>query len=687
MHSPSLARALTPFVDRLWKKLLLFALVVALTYLPYAIRLTYYRDDWYYAYDAMVGPAGVFRALFASDRPARGPFFEMYYALFGMSPLPYHLMMYFWRLAGGLSVAWLFSLLWPRRQQAGFAAGMLFAIYPGFTWWVSGIEYQPMVASAALMVVSLALTIQALRARRSSTRILSILCAILTGWIYLLLVDYAAGIEVFRFLLVYMVLTPQAAGSLWRRLYYAARKWLIYLIIPAGFLLWRFLLFNSERKATNLGVQLGDFFANPALNGLHWLESFLLSFINVTFSAWVVPLMSNYFSNSLRDVLFGLFFVLLMVMLAWLMLSFARVDHAGEAEDSENGWQLQALKLGLSGVVFGILPIIVANREISFPNFSHYALPASLGLVLLIVGFVFLSSNRAVRMAALITLLALSGLTHAGLGANALHEEQLITAFWHQMAWRLPSMSEGTTLAAFYPHLDYSDDTDIVWGPADYIYYPGRQTQIPVEAPISALTLNGSSFNSIYLGHASEVSLYRAHTMTFNFDHVLILGQANEDSCVHVIDSRWPIISVDDNPVLQLLAPFSRVDALDRSSTSGGLPVFLFGSEPAHGWCFYFEKAALASQRGDWNQVAAIEKEIGKLGLHPNDQVEWMPFLQASAYLGNQQDVKAISTRINSEKLYRQEACQNLTGMSRYGYPLPAEMQSYANGVFCGAGP
>src|SRR5512136_3123501 len=93
-------------IDRPWKRMLWIAVLAALAYLPSALRLTYYRDDWYYAYDALVGPAGVFRLMFASDRPVRGPFFELYQALFGMTPLPYHLAMYAWRVAGGLATAW-----------------------------------------------------------------------------------------------------------------------------------------------------------------------------------------------------------------------------------------------------------------------------------------------------------------------------------------------------------------------------------------------------------------------------------------------------------------------------------------------------------------------------------------------------------------------------------------------------
>ncbi len=669
-------------IDRGWKRLLLFALIAALTYLPSALRLTYYRDDWYYAYDALVGPAGVFRALFASDRPARGPFFEIYYALFGMTPLPYHLMMYAWRLAGGLGVVWLTWLLWPSRRQLGLAAGLLFTLYPGFTWWVSGIEYQPMVASAALMVLSLDFTLQALRASTALRRATWALAAILSGWIYLALVEYAAGIEVIRFLVIYLAVDAATVRGLGKRLIVALRQWLIYLMIPAGFFIWRFLIFSSQRKATNLGVQLGALASDPISTGLHWLSNFVLSLVNVTVGAWVIPLMSDFFSNSLREIMLGLLLAVVCAVAAWLLFS-ASDERSGDVDHAAI-WPIQAIWLGIAGIILGITPVIVANREISFPNFSHYALPASLGLVLLIVGLAALISDARARTVVLSSLVLLAALTIQGIGANAVTEERTIASFWQQMSWRAPSLTPGTTLLVYYPGLVYGDDTDIVWGPADYIYYPDRQATIPVRAPISALTVDGQSINDVMLGRDSLDSLYRAHTMTLNYDRALVLSQPASDACVHVIDGRWPMLSVNDDPALQVLGPASHAEDVDASAAGAKPPAALFGPEPAHGWCYYFEKASLAAQQGNWNQVADLAGQVSKLGLHPNDQVEWMPFLQAAAYLGDTQQVKAISTRINTEKLYKQEACQALGAMGKYGYSLSAEVQSYVNGLFCG---
>ena len=145
----------------------LILVVSALAYLPNINQAGYYRDDWYYMLDRFKGGPGVFQAMFAIDRPARGPLLEAYYSLFGLNPLPYHLGAYAWRLMGGLAAFWLFKLLWPRQRWAALVGAVLFTIYPGYLWWVEGIEYQPIVISVALQVLSIAMTLQAVKTRRT----------------------------------------------------------------------------------------------------------------------------------------------------------------------------------------------------------------------------------------------------------------------------------------------------------------------------------------------------------------------------------------------------------------------------------------------------------------------------------------------------------------------------------------
>ena len=49
-------------------------------------------------------------------------------------------------------------------------------------------------------------------------------------------------------------------------------------------------------------------------------------------------------------------------------------------------------------------------------------------------------------------------------------------------------------------------------------------------------------------------------------------------------------------------------------STTPSPPPMLFGPEPPHTWCYYFQKADLARQRGDWDEVARLGDEARELG-------------------------------------------------------------------------
>jgi len=60
-----------------------------------------------------------------------------------------------------------------------------------------------------------------------------------------------------------------------------------------------------------------------------------------------------------------------------------------------------------------------------------------------------------------------------------------------------------------------------------------------------------------------------------------------------------------------------------------------------------------------------------------------MPFLQAYAILGDQKQVRGLSTRLNTESFYRQQACQNLNALARHGYSLSLEMQNSVEKLFC----
>ncbi len=673
-----------PFIE-----ILLILVISAVTYLPGLTQAGIYRDDWYYTMDRTIGGPGVFQEMFSIDRPARGPLFEAYYQLFGVQPFPYHMSSYLWRFLSGLAALWLFRLLWPKQRYAAFLMALLFTLYPGYMRWMEGFEDQPRILSVCLEALSIALTLKALKTTRSVPKMAAWLGAIITGWAYIALVDFSIGMEVFRLLCVFVIVSRDQPGlSLIKKSVATLRTWAVAALIPVGFLVWRLFIFHNERPATDVGLQIGSLFNSPILTGLWWLAHLFQSVVNVAVLAWGAQFFQNLFALRLFDIVIGVLiavFAIILFLFADFLINKTRNDASNENLIPDNPWQLEAIWIGLLGVVAGVLPVIIANRYVAFGGYSHYALPASLAGAVLAGGVVSSVSSRRIKLGLISLLILLAVLTHYVVAMQVLHEEQVIADFWQQVVWRAPGIQAGTTLAVNYPSINFAEDVDAVAGPANFIYFPGQTNQIPVTYQLVALPQMDYVSKDVLIGGDKPYG-YRTYIGTINYEKLLAISQPTEGSCVHFIDSRWPGFSSDESEQMLLIGSRSKVQTVLTDAKSPSPAGFIFGPKPAQDWCYFYEKADLARQQGKWPEVIKFGEDAQKQNFKPNDPVEWMPFLQAYALQGDMKNVKQLSTRINTEPLYKHEACEILNGMGAAGYPLTADMQSFTDKLFCGKG-
>ena len=674
----------TPFVE-----ILLILVIAGVTYLPNLSQATIYRDDWYYAMDRMIGGPGVFQEMFSIDRPARGPLFEAYYQLFGIQPFPYHMASFLWRVAGGLAALWLFRQLWPRQRLTTLTLALFFVLYPGYLRWMEGFEDQPRIISSFLEPLSIALTLQAIKTTQTIPRILVWIGSILTGWAYIALVDFAFGMEVFRFLCVFLLVNrDQQFLTFYKRSTLAIRAWAIALLIPAGFLFWRLFLFHNERAVTNVGLQLSYLVGSPLYTGLWWLVRLFQSTVNVTILAWGAPLFQNLFEIGLTNILIGLGIAgIAALILLWVSVSIWKME--GQAEDISEGrssqrWQSEAIWVGLGGVVAGVLPIVAANRYVNFAGYSHYSLPASLAGVVIVVGVLGLIRSRDIRLGLVAMLVLLAGLTHYSASLRVLHEEQVIADFWQQVVWRAPGIKPGTTLLVYYPSVHYSEDVDAVAGPANFLYFSKRTNQIPAVYQLVALPQMEYTTKDVLAGGKKSYG-YRTHVGEINYDNVLVISQPAPNACVHVMDSQWPRFSEQDPDQILLLGPYSKIKNVLTDGSAPYPATFIFGPEPAHDqtWCYYYQQAELALQQGDWEKIVQIGERVSQLDLTPNDRIEWAPFLQAYAITGNEKGFKAAAIKVDIYPFVRQEACRALLRMQEMGSTFTPQIQSLVDKKLC----
>lgn len=670
-------------------EILFLLLISAIVFLPHIGNLTYYKDDWYYIYDGMLGGAKIFHEMFRIDRPARGFFFEWYYALFGPNPLPWHLGAFVWRSLAALGALWIFNILWKENRKFNFIAAVLFAIYPGYFWWISAIEYQPMIASLALQAFSIVFTLKAIQSTTGVEKMVYGVGSILTGWSYIALVDYAIGMEAFRFLAVYLLVNRGSQNAFWNRLIATVKAWAWTIVIPLGIAVWRIFFFTNERKATDIGGQLSVFVANPVAATIDWFFQIYTSLLNLSVLAWINQFPAFVQVMRLRDTGAGIFLAVVAVLI--LVFAESRIKASAESKDGDgNQPQItpapssvevkEALMLGGLGMIFGVLPVVMANRYVNISGFSHYGLPSSLAAAVFMAGVIEIISIPRARTAMLYVVIAFASLSHFGIATHAVTEEKAMQGFWRQVSWRVPAIRPGTTLVIHYPLPGMGDGGAALMEAANVIYFPEFTGDAIVHYPLSGLTLNGENLPGILDGTQVNETGYRSHTYTIDYTNILVLSQPTLNSCVHVIYGASPLISEYDPLDVSLVAERSNIENVIVDAEPATPPVYIFGEETERGWCHYFQAADLAAQNADWERAAALGDEAIALSFSPEDRVEWLPFLKGYAITGNAETLQQLSRRVVGMRSIRLQACELLSNIEQ---PLTEDVKQVIDKDYC----
>jgi hypothetical protein len=145
--------------------------------------------------------------------------------------------------------------------------------------------------------------------------------------------------------------------------------------------------------------------------------------------------------------------------------------------------------------------------------------------------------------------------------------------------------------------------------------------------------------------------------------HITVITQPTARSCVQVIDGSQPEYSRYEDPIFLLVGSYSETEKILTDETPADVPETLFGPEPKHDWCYYYQKAALARQREDWNEVLRLANEAANKNLKPYDLIEWMPFLQAYALNNKTGDLNDALDQIQSDEYILKQACQKLKSL------------------------
>ena len=645
-------------LNSFWFGALLILVIAGIAYLPLVSRLGYLNDDWYLMYDMQVKGPSFFHEIFAIDRPGRALAMIPLFSVFGFNPLWYHLSAFLFRAFSGIFVYWTMKMLWEKRNSFAFVSGLFFAIYPGFLSMPNAIDYQSHILGLFLATLSVALTIRAVLTADRAKKILLIVASVLTGWGYLSQMEYFIGIEVFRFAAI-MVLMWRAQGETFRqKVTKIIAVSLPYLLIAAGFLVWRLFFFSSERKATDVGLQVTQILTDPLI-ALWWLNYLIQDFFTVTVAAWSLPVYQLAFPMRLKDMAVAIVWAALAVTALLAGIRWAGETLSESESNSDTGTTRETLFVSLLAMAGGLIPVILVNRHVTLPDYSRYTLIASVGAVMLLALLVESIAKRSTQVTVMGLLVVIAVLTHYGNTVRYVYETEATQNFWWQVAWRAPKIQEGVTLIASYPGSPLSEDY-FIWSPANFIYYPEKQSNDPVVVKLPAAVLDGNTVTQITTNGGVETPLRRGNYLERDFGNVLVMVQSSENSCVRFINGASPELNSYDDGRVVMIAPYSKLDSVQTDAEMSTPPANIFGTEPEHGWCYYYQSADLARQRGDWNAIPQLLDEALSKGYYPNDPLEWIPFMQAYAVQGNVDKIRDMTKLVVLDKYLRLQVCNNM---------------------------
>ncbi len=204
-------------------------------------------------------------------------------------------------------------------------------------------------------------------------------------------------------------------------------------------------------------------------------------------------------------------------------------------------------------------------------------------------------------------------------------------AFFQQLTTRIPDIQADTAILVNELPNNRSTDNSLA-APLNWSYAPEYQSgNMPLNMYYIELRF-GREDTSLENNPLSGV--YRFFPYESSPDQILVIYH-KPPACLRVLDSvhhqYYPMLPSYVKDVM----PYSHPERiLANAEAPVGLPDVLAQYPPPENWCYYFEKADLARQRGDWAEVAQIGDIAFALDDSPNHASERVPFIEGYAHVG-----------------------------------------------------
>jgi hypothetical protein len=657
---------------------LLFLLVTLVAYgllLPFT---GFYWDDWPFAWMAeFLGPEEFIPA-FAQVRPFLGPIFFVTTSLIPPVPLYWQIFALLIRFLAGLSAWFALSQIWPGHKRQTLIASLLFLVFPGYSQhWVAFTHINQEWIPFIFYLLSFGFTARALRkkyvmagaqarsnlplrerslAHQDSPLHSGLLRFARTDTIYALLLliggvfptEYFVSIEPMRFLFIWVMLSEEV-HSLRQRFIESLKRWLPYLLIWLANAAW-LAYFYTVGGYASYEVEV----VKEPLTMMSFVTMIAEAIWKAGFYIWGQILLLT--SRTIIAPTTLATFALILVTFGLILFYFRKLD---SPENNTRGFALSAILIGLVGILLGRIPSFAAGLPLTLQSsFDRFMISMMLGGSLFLAGLIELFIRNTRMKIYVFALLIALGIGQQFFNANIFRRDwaKQQEIYW-QLAWRIPTLKPNTALLTDQMPIDYETDLSFT-APINWMYAPDYERKnLPYALFYTEKRLGGAAFPSLAPG--TDISLpIRRVSFQGSTSQVLVIHMPR-NGCLRVLDpARADEITYGKQSRFLVEAiPLSDLsNILVNADQTAKLP---FLSEPEHTWCYYFAKAELARQQGDWQGVIDLMDEARSQGYEPEDPVEWLTYVEAQALTGNLESAEMLSSTVaKKDNTLRRGVCE-----------------------------
>lgn len=553
---------------------------------------------------------------FSTNRPVWALLYQITTRILPQVPMYWQIFALLWRWLGAVTVWAIGKKLYPRRENFGLALALIFLLYPGFNQQWGSYLYSHFFIVFFFFLFSYYLM---LRGRTIPAMIFSAL--------NLWMMEYFFVLELIRPFVIWTSLLEESLTTK-ERFTRTLKLWTPYLAVFVLAVLSRIFIFNNTIYKFNLKE---EFVKAPVATLTMLTQNVLSSLWTVTGAAWMQAFqLPVTLTDGPRTIaIYAFVIVAAVAVILFGMWQQPQVkEGSAQSPSSTSVWWIIAL--GVVMLVLGGPPFWLTNVPVSLGYPANRAtLSFMLGSAFILAGlFEFIPAR--IRMIALVAFVSFAA-GRQFLWANEFRRDWVAqkNMFW-QMTWRAPGL-EKNTIVLINEELTYYADNSLS-AALNWIYAPDEH-----DDQINYVLFYPTNRDNLSLNAGTPVEYdFLAGRFAGNTSQALVFYYA-PPKCLRLLDPEIDSVNrlIPEESMLRDAAILSN-SSLILTEQGSKMPD-IYGSQPAHGWCYYFQKADLARQIKDWMTVTHLGDDAFALDDYPNDPVERFVFIEGYAHTGDWQ--------------------------------------------------